>query len=69
MVNVICFAYESAMNMGPHARTAVDSRAELASARVYIGSGRPPMKLIENSSLDCGVIASTLQQTPARRLA
>ena len=46
-----------------------DSRAELASARVYIGSGRPPMTLIENSSLDCSVIASTLAQTPARRLA
>jgi hypothetical protein len=31
-VNVICFAYESVANMGRHARTAADSRAELASA-------------------------------------
>jgi hypothetical protein len=69
VVNVICFAYENVENMGPDARTAVDSRAKFATARIYIGSGRPPMKLIENSSLDCGVIAPTLQQTPSRRLA
>jgi hypothetical protein len=67
---VIFFAYDSAADVGPRAKTAVDSRTELASARIYIGSGRPPMTLIENSSLDSsGVFASTLQQTPARQLA
>jgi hypothetical protein len=47
---MICFAYKSASNMGPHAKIAVDSRAELARARISIGSDRPPMTLIENSS-------------------
>jgi hypothetical protein len=69
MFNVILFAYEMAANIGPLARTPVDSRAESTSARIYIEWGRPPMTLIENSSLDCGVIAPTLTQTPARQLA
>jgi hypothetical protein len=46
MGNVIFFAYEIVTNMSRHARAAVDSRADLASARACIGSGRPPMTLM-----------------------